>query len=94
MHSEVRSALTGHSAKMDESAMYGDEMKTFVHLLAENIAKVKAPVAPRGRPEMTTEGPCRSRQTHPPGNPRPRPLQGHPTPPLEASTVGAVTQRV
>jgi hypothetical protein len=41
MHSEVRSALTGHSAKMDESAMYGDEMKTFVHLLAENIAKVK-----------------------------------------------------
>ncbi len=46
MNPEVRSALTGHSAKMDESAGYGDAMKTFVHVLADSIAKVRPPVAP------------------------------------------------
>jgi integrase len=31
---EVRSAITGHSAKMDESAAYGDGMGTFVQVVA------------------------------------------------------------
>jgi integrase len=44
MHPEVRSALTGHSAKMDESAHYGDGMGSFVRLLAANIAKVQPPL--------------------------------------------------
>lgn len=48
MNPEIRSALTGHSAKIDESADYGDEMKTFVGLLAANIAKLKSPVTPLG----------------------------------------------
>jgi integrase len=48
MHPEVRSALTGHSAKMDESAAYGDSMKAFIHVLAENMAKVPCPIPPLG----------------------------------------------
>jgi integrase len=44
MHVEVRSALTGHSARMDESAGYGDEMKSFTQVLADAIAKVPCPV--------------------------------------------------
>ena len=44
MHVEVRSALTGHSAKLDESAGYGDGMKTFLHVLSEAISKVSCPV--------------------------------------------------
>lgn len=44
MHPEVRSALTGHSAAMDESANYGAGMGTFIQILAENIAKVRPPV--------------------------------------------------
>jgi integrase len=44
MHPEVRSALTGHSAKRDESAGYGAGMGSFVKVLAENIAKVRAPL--------------------------------------------------
>jgi integrase len=48
MNQEVRSALTGHSARMDESAGYGDAIKTFVHLLADNLAKVMSPVPPLG----------------------------------------------
>jgi hypothetical protein len=43
LHPEVRSALTGHSARLDESAMYGDGMATLTHVLAEAIAKVKLP---------------------------------------------------
>lgn len=43
---EVRSAITGHSAKLDESAGYGDGMKTFVAVLAEYLAKVPAPLPP------------------------------------------------
>ena len=43
---EVRSAITGHSAKADESAGYGDGMKSFVAVLAEYLAKVPAPVPP------------------------------------------------
>jgi len=45
MNAEVRSALTGHSAARDESANYGDGMKSMVQVLAENIAKVRCPVA-------------------------------------------------
>ncbi len=41
---EVRSAITGHSAKADESAGYGDGMKSFVAVLAEFLAKVPAPI--------------------------------------------------
>ena len=47
MHPEVRSALTGHSAKMDESAQYGDGMKAFVQVLADALATVPCPVQPR-----------------------------------------------
>ena len=42
---EVRSAITGHSAKMDESAAYGDGMGTFVQVVAGYLARVKAPLA-------------------------------------------------
>lgn len=41
---EVRSAITGHSAKMDESAGYGDGMQTMTQVLAEWMAKVGAPL--------------------------------------------------
>ena len=41
---EIRSAITGHSAKLDESAGYGDGMKTFVAVLAEHLAKIPAPL--------------------------------------------------
>jgi integrase len=41
---EVRSAITGHSAKMDESAGYGDGMGTFVEVVAGYLAKVQAPL--------------------------------------------------
>ena len=44
MDREVRSALTGHSAKADESAAYGAGMGSFVKVLAENIAKVRPPL--------------------------------------------------
>jgi integrase len=47
MNSEVRSALTGHSAKADESAQYGDGMKSFVRVLADALATVPCPVGPR-----------------------------------------------
>jgi hypothetical protein len=50
---EVRSAITGHSAKMDESAGYGDRMGTFIQVVADYLAKVACPVAPAAasRPE-------------------------------------------
>lgn len=41
---EVRSAITGHSAKMDESAGYGAGMGTFVQVVAGWIAKVACPL--------------------------------------------------
>jgi hypothetical protein len=41
---EVRSAITGHSAKLDESAAYGDGMGTFVRVVAEYLSKVACPV--------------------------------------------------
>jgi len=44
---EVRSAITGHSAKMDESAGYGDSMGTFVQVVARYIAMVPCPVSER-----------------------------------------------
>lgn len=44
MNAEVRSALTGHSAARDESANYGDGMRSMVQVLAENMAKVQPPV--------------------------------------------------
>ena len=46
---EVLSALTGHSAKLDESAGYGDGMKTLHAILAEHLARVACPV-PRHHP--------------------------------------------
>ncbi len=42
---EVRSAITGHSARLDESAEYGDGMKTLVAVLAEHVTKVAPPLA-------------------------------------------------
>jgi integrase len=44
MPAEVRSAITGHSARLDESAGYGDGMATLVQVLAAYIAKVPCPV--------------------------------------------------
>lgn len=44
MHPEVRSALTGHSAKMDESAQYGAGMGAFIKVLAEALATVPSPL--------------------------------------------------
>ena len=41
---EVRSAITGHSAKLDESARYGDSMGTFIQVIAKFMAKVRCPV--------------------------------------------------
>lgn len=55
MNPEVRSALTGHSAKIDESDDYGEEMKTFLRLLAANVAKLRSPITPLGRSE--SDGP-------------------------------------
>lgn len=43
---EVRSAITGHSAKMDESAGYGDGTKTLTAVMAEHMAKVALPPIP------------------------------------------------
>lgn len=42
---EVRSAITGHSAKVDESAGYGDGTKTLTGVLSEWMAKVSMPAA-------------------------------------------------
>lgn len=50
MHPEVRSALTGHSARLDESAGYGAGAGSFVGLLAEAIAKIEPPIPPLARP--------------------------------------------
>lgn len=44
MHPEIRSALTGHSARLDESAGYGAGAGSFIGLLAEAIAKIEPPV--------------------------------------------------
>ena len=55
---EVRSAITGHSARLDESAGYGDGMGTLVHVLAEAMAKVVPPLPPLGErdaPEIIGE---------------------------------------
>lgn len=46
MPQEVRSAITGHSAKADESAGYGDGMKTLTAVMAEYVAKVVPPPIP------------------------------------------------
>ena len=40
---EVRSALTGHSAKLDESAGYGEGVGSMLALMAEAVAKVALP---------------------------------------------------
>lgn len=40
---EVRSAITGHSAKLDESAGYGDGMGTMLQVMAGFMAKVRGP---------------------------------------------------
>ena len=51
---EVRSAITGHSAKMDESAAYGDGMGTFVQVVAGYMAKVRAPLVDGGRARVAS----------------------------------------
>ena len=43
---EVRSAITGHSARLDESAGYGEAMGTFVQVVASYLAKVRCPLSP------------------------------------------------
>ena len=45
MHPEVRSALTGHSAKLDESSQYGAGMGSFVRVLYDALALVPSPLA-------------------------------------------------
>lgn len=42
---EVRSAITGHSAKMDESAAYGDGMGTFVQVGGGALGEGEVPTA-------------------------------------------------
>ncbi|MDO8945052.1 MAG: site-specific integrase, partial [Desulfobacterales bacterium] len=49
MHPEVRSALTGHSARLDESAGYGAGAGSLTAQLAEAIARVEPPVPPLTR---------------------------------------------
>ena len=44
MPQEIRSALTGHSGRVDESAGYGDGMKALVQVMAEHLARIVAPV--------------------------------------------------
>ena len=51
---EVRSAITGHSAKMDESAAYADGMGTFVQVVAGYMAKVRAPLVDGGRARVAS----------------------------------------
>lgn len=43
MHPETRSALTGHSARLDESSGYEHGAGSFVQLLAEAVATVRLP---------------------------------------------------
>ena len=83
MHPEIRSALTGHSAKMDESAAYGDGMKAFTQVLAENIAKLAVPVPPlTGRTQQTVALPSHRRRREAPPPPDPPPP---PNPPASAA---------
>jgi integrase len=44
LNAEIRSAITGHSAKADESAGYGETVGSFVALLAANVAKIRPPL--------------------------------------------------
>lgn len=48
MRGEVRSTLTGHSAKLDESADYGDV--AMMDLLAAALARVQPPIPPLEQP--------------------------------------------
>lgn len=50
LHPEVRSSLTGHSAKLDESAGYGVGMGSMTRILADAIAKVEPPIPPLACP--------------------------------------------
>jgi hypothetical protein len=72
---EVRSAITGHSARLDESAGYGDGMKTFTAVLAEALACVIPPLRPLGTPETpsaSTPGNSPDAPQSAPGRPRRR----------------------
>jgi hypothetical protein len=53
MNPEVRSAMTGHSARRDESAHYGSGMGSFVKVLAENIAMIPPAAAADDQKEAT-----------------------------------------
>lgn len=58
MHPEVRSALTGHSAKADESSQYGAAMGSFVRVLADALATVPSPLdTPTGAPQDSPQAP-------------------------------------
>jgi integrase len=48
---EVRSAITGHSGQMDESANYGAGMGAMVNVLAEWMTKVRCPVDAQAQEE-------------------------------------------
>jgi hypothetical protein len=58
---EIRSAITGHSAKMDESAAYGAGMGTFVQVVAGYLAKVRSPLDADSAGRATVE--CRGNVT-------------------------------
>lgn len=50
---EVRSAITGHSGKVDASAGYGDGVGSMLEVMASHLAKVPAPVLPLGHAQQT-----------------------------------------
>ena len=82
IHPEVRSALTGHSARMDESAGYGASMGSFVAVLAEAMVKVRPP-GDLWVPPMPAAAPA---NLPPPRTlrPRRRPARGHDRRPAKA----------
>jgi integrase len=43
MPTEIRSAITGHSGKVDESACYGEGMRALVVVMAEHLERVAPP---------------------------------------------------
>ena len=44
MPAEIRSAITGHSGKMDESSGYGEGMRGLVVVMGEHLGRVSVPV--------------------------------------------------
>ena len=52
MNPETRSALTGHSARLDESSQYGAGMGSFTRQLYDALAMVPSPVATPSVPPL------------------------------------------